>query len=150
MGINTENGFVEYRHIHSGISRLPAVTIKFDVNQTDGVVKCSFAACSPDDNFARAVGRKVSDERMNEGQYVTFEYNRDLSLINNVVSYLNDIMEENTQPPEEVPTKELARVFYYMDYILGVKEFREQTNNMESPESGESQIIVPVTNIIGA
>jgi len=150
MGVTTENGFIEYRHIHTGIPKIPAVTAKLIVNQEEGTVKCSFAACSPYDNFSRSVGRAFADKRMNEGQYVEFTYNRNITLIQNIVEYLNGIMEEVTQPPESIPVKELARIFYYIDYILGVKEFREQTSKFEQVSSAESQIILPDTRIIGA
>lgn len=149
MGKATKNGFVEYRHIHLPVGNLPSVTIKFDVNQTNAEVTCSFAICSPADNFSREVGRTISDERMNNGQVVRFMYNRDLSLTNNVMSYLYDIMEERVEPPEEIEVRELARAYYYINHVLTVKDYIEQFGNHVSEEE-ESMLILPNTNIIGA
>jgi hypothetical protein len=151
MGINTENGFTEYRHIHTGMAKHPAVTLKLDVDQKNNVIKCAFAICSPEDNFARHMGRAISDRRMVDGEYVTFDYDREKSLNDNVIDYLGDLMAERIQPPENMRIMELARAYYYIDYILAVVEMRGQYDTMDDVMHDEEPRIITIDqHIIGA
>lgn len=150
MGTNTQNGFIEYRHIHTGMSGHPAVTFKVDVDQNVGSMKVSFASCSPEDNFSRAVGRDVSTQRMDTGEYMTIEYDRGMSINDNILNHLNDIMEERLAPPTNLRIMELARAYFYCDHVFYINEVMEAASENEDNTMDAPSIVTLDTSIIGA
>ena len=97
MGQNIENGFVEYRYLHCKHldAKSPALTFKFKVNQVDATVDVAWAVCSENDNFARAVGRKITDDRLDNGKTITVGYDRALSLVGNAIFGMDSIVDAN-------------------------------------------------------
>jgi len=81
--------FRYYRLVSGYSNRVPAITFKFDVDQDTSMFKASFAVCCKDDMFDRSTGRRIAQERMNSGLCVEGTYDREMSLIDNVVGLLN-------------------------------------------------------------
>jgi hypothetical protein len=118
VGVNTENGFIEYRHLHCKhlCPDFPAVTFKFDVNQDEEIIKFSFSVCSSKDNFSRRVGREIADKRMEDGAVVSSSYDRKSSLTENAMDIMNSIInryEEGTDGlRDEIDADPVHKKFY--------------------------------------
>lgn len=94
MGVKTENGFTEYRHLHcKEIHEVRALTFRFDVNQDAGTIHFSWASCSELDNFSRAKGREIADENLfNSAINIDSYYDRNYSLVDNALRAMGEIV----------------------------------------------------------
>jgi len=114
MGQNTDTGFTEYRHVrckHEPFSR--SLTFYFDVNQELGFIKFAFSACSTDDNFSREIGRKLAKEHFDEGRIISYQYDRELSLVDNAINAMNFIADiESDDMSKQIELDALTKKTY--------------------------------------
>lgn len=80
--------FYKHFHFHNEIKRpyplrLPSVTLMIEVDDDNQKMNISWAVCSKDDNFSRAIGRSVAQTSMRRGAVLTGDINPDLSLHDN-------------------------------------------------------------------
>lgn len=102
MGINTETGFVEYRHIRV-IEPAIAVTIRFNVDQNKKAITSSWATLSARDNFCRQKGREIADKAMDSGRSFEYAYDRDMTLSENFISAGTNMIVELSEQHETLP-----------------------------------------------
>lgn len=70
--------FYKHVHYHENGLRMPAVSFYIQHNKDTDNMRISWAICSPEDNFSRAVGRAVAQNNWRDGVFV--EGQRDYTL----------------------------------------------------------------------
>lgn len=93
--------FTLFRHVRNGetakagnkrVSNLGGVTLYLEVNQETSSFLFSFAVASTGENFNKKIAKDISVGRFNKGQTVSGIYNRNISLVDNCIAALTDVV----------------------------------------------------------
>lgn len=125
MGVNTDYGFIEYRHIRpkgSNNNGLGGVTLRFEVDQEFDHITISWAICNPTDNFNKAIGRETADAAAESGRLLAGQYLRCFNLVDNAIIQIKHAIESKNTPSEfrrelELLLRRISDIISYNTYV---------------------------------
>lgn len=88
---DTKTGFIDYRYYKPKFHYTKKIAIKFEVDQDQSMITFSCAICSDEDNFCRATARELTSKRMDAGDVFTCNYDRSLTIIDNIKKIAHDM-----------------------------------------------------------
>jgi len=129
---DTEKGFIDYRYYKPKYHYVKKIALKIDVNQDNNVITFSCAICSDEDNFCRKTAREITDKRMANGEIYTGRFDREQTLVENVMSITKMIAgrDESSKDPairlirqldEAFAEVEIAKMIEDSDLTAGIE-----------------------------